>query len=102
MSPNGAILWCTRCGASTALVDKTTHERNCRFGSAAWTSINPHRPSAKSDVANSNLANVDVANDERAPGRNRASSTYRYRNAERRRAYQRDLMRQRRATGRAA
>jgi hypothetical protein len=47
-----------------------------------------------------NDTNDRLANN--APGRNRASSTYRYRNPDKRRAYQRDLMRQRRAAGRAA
>jgi hypothetical protein len=56
------------------------------------------------DVANAHqLANVSMpsmANE--TPGRNRASTTYRYRNPDKRRLYQRDLMRKRRAAGRAA
>ena len=52
------------------------------------------------ELANS-MAN-HMANEPRAPGRNRASSTYRFRNPDKRRPYQRDLMRQRRATGKVA
>jgi hypothetical protein len=104
------ILWCAGCGASTALVDKATHQRNCRAGPVTWTSNNPHKPSASEpaspaqrDMANDDMANViHMANEANEPGRNRASPTYRYRDADKRRAYQRDLMRQRRASGRAA
>jgi hypothetical protein len=52
-------------------------------------------------VANDSMAN-GLANTSSTPGRNRSASTYRYRNPDQRRAYQRDLMRKRRATGRAA
>jgi hypothetical protein len=64
-------------------------------------------PGTDTDVANetsnaSRLANKlanatgsNLAND--TPGRNRASTTYRYRNPDKRRLYQRDLMRQKRA-----
>jgi hypothetical protein len=52
------------------------------------------------DVANTDgMANRDMANGSAA---NRAGSTYRYRNADSRRLYQRDLMRRRRAEGPAA
>jgi hypothetical protein len=60
------------------------------------------------DVANSTISKSDMANtmanasSGNTPGRNRASTTYRYRNPTKRRLYQRDLMRQRRASGRAA
>jgi hypothetical protein len=64
---SNTTLWCTACGASTALVEKTTHERNCRAGPVTWTSVNPHKPwvsasspapPARPDIANSILANV--------------------------------------------
>jgi hypothetical protein len=51
-----------------------------------------------SHVANSGMANTAAS----TPGRKRSSPTYRYRNPDKRRTYQRDLMRQRRATGGAA
>jgi hypothetical protein len=100
------ILWCTACGASTKVVNKTSHERNCRRGPVAWTTINPHKSAApdptspaKPDVANV----IHMANEPaNAPGLNRASPTYRYRNPTKRRVYMRNLMRRRRATGRAA
>lgn len=44
------------------------------------------------DMANSNMANAGVANGSMA-------NTYRYRNAERRKAYMRDYMRKKRAAG---
>jgi len=58
--------------------------------------------SPKADVANelANDANDRLANN--TPGRNRASTTYRFRNPDKRRLYMRDLMRQRRAEGKAA
>jgi hypothetical protein len=95
------ILWCQACGASTALVDKTTHQRNCRAGPVTWTSNNPHKPSAaeppppaQSDMANDGMANViHMANEGNTPGRNRASPTYRYRNPDKRRAYMAAYMR---------
>jgi hypothetical protein len=53
------------------------------------------------DVANlPSMANEHLANN--TPGRNRASTTYRYRNPDKRRTYMRDLMRRRRASGKAA
>jgi hypothetical protein len=66
----------------------------CRPQSAA--SAEPLANSASRDMANAD----DMANT--VPGLNRASTTYRYRNPSKRRLYQRDLMRKRRATGMAA
>lgn len=54
------------------------------------------------DTRVANKTTDELANEQTAPGRNRSSTTYRYRNPDKRRAYQRDLMRRRRATGRAA
>jgi hypothetical protein len=53
---------------------------------------------ANASVANSNVANNDVANANVA----NTSTTYRYRNPEQRRTYQRDLMRKRRAQAKGA
>lgn len=61
---------------------------------------------ANADHVANGMANnrtADVANGPSKPaGLNRASTTYRYRSPDKRRLYMRNLMRQRRATGRAA
>ena len=86
---------CFRCGANLALVGRT---HRCVASPADVASVDmantPH-------LANKHTADVAIEQS-KAPGRNRSASTYRYRNSTKRRLYQRDLMRQRRATGRAA
>jgi hypothetical protein len=84
---------CPRCGVDMKVWGRM-HTCRPRSTAVANNSIG--------DVANADGMANSVANEPRAPGRNRASPTYRYRNPDKRRACQRDLMRQRRATGRAA
>jgi hypothetical protein len=90
---------CPLCGANRSVVGRVHRCVPLQVAPA------PSRPPPDIDVANAlaNYSTVDVANGSaKAQGRNRCSTTYRYRNPDKRRAYQRDLMRQRRAAGRAA
>jgi hypothetical protein len=85
---------CKQCGVD---MDKWGRMHVCR---PRPTAVSAEHLANSSDVANAaSMANDGLAN---APGRNRASSTYRYRNPDKRRTYQRDLMRKLRATGKAA
>jgi hypothetical protein len=97
------------CGRSDAIGGRT---HTCRHPDGPrWSSVNQHaakpetvanETGSASRLANdpANINGSKLAND--APGRNRASTTYRYRNPDKRRLYMRDLMRRRRATARAA
>lgn len=78
----------------------------CGVDMSVWGRMHTCRPPSTADtsasaehVANAGSVIEHLAN---RPGRNRASTTYRYRNPTKRRLYMRNLMRQRRATGRAA
>lgn len=73
---------CDRCGANLALVGRAH-----RCVPAA---------TAEPDVANCVANTSHVANSNRPDVANRSSTTYRYRNPDQRRAYQRELMRKRR------
>jgi hypothetical protein len=98
MKPNPCLL----CGANLNVVGKVHRCVPLQIGTAP-TNIDVANEKT-SDLANAssmaNDANDRLANE--TPGRNRASSTYRYRNPDKRRLYMRVLMRQRRAAGRAA
>jgi hypothetical protein len=88
---------CPLCGVDVSIWGRL---HTCRPRSAATT---PARADHLANTSNPDMANADsMANDTPAPGRNRASPTYRYRNPDKRRLYMRDLMRRKRATGRAA
>jgi hypothetical protein len=95
---------CPHCGLNRLLVG---YRHNCPPHLVAALKAQRQAQAASTDLAN-DMANdlsepaTHLANNAKAPGRNRASPTYRYRNPDKRRIYQRDLMRQRRATGRAA
>jgi hypothetical protein len=100
---------CLACGGNLALIGRM--HRCIPQHVAVPEPMLPLPTPAERYVANkpiSHLANTEgVANGLAntsldTHGRNRASTTYRYRNPDRRRAYQRNLMRRRRATGKAA
>lgn len=84
---------CPLCGANINLVGRA-HNCTQRIAAAPLGCV------ANNDVANAAADVVNMANASKAPGRNRASLTYRYRNPDTRRLYMRDLMRRKRAAQR--
>lgn len=92
---------CPRCGVDMSVWGRM-HTCRPRSAPVASASADDLANNSVSDVANAESMANDMANEPKAPGRNRASSTYRFRNPDKRRLYMRDLMRRRRATGKAA
>jgi hypothetical protein len=95
---------CADCGLNTDFVGI---RHRCQPHLVAALKAQRQAQAASTDVANSPTSERSMANDmanksARAPGLNRASPTYRYRNPTKRRLYMRDLMRKVRASERAS
>lgn len=85
---------CPKCGANRNLVG---YRHNCVPAAPALASAEHLANQTSNDTR---LANTLANTSAKAPGRNRTSPTYRYRNPTKRRLYMRDLMRRKRAAER--
>jgi hypothetical protein len=89
------------------LVDKMTHERNCRAGPVVWTTVNPHKPrmpAKRVPVTHKAITHTSVTHavthTERSKGAER-QARYRAKHGATYREKHRNLMRRRRAAGKA-